>query len=724
VNPLLFRPSEFIDAALAATSRGMVITDATRPDHPISYANAAFLSLCGYPEPEILGRNCRFLQGPDTDPRVRAEIHDAVAAGVGIHREILNYRKDGTSFWNDLTIDPIRDPAGKLTGFVSSQFEVTEAHEKHEALEDAASRLENIANHVPGYIYRRVMRSDGQIEIVYCSPSLSRMLGISQANVLRRFYDHVHPADRDALLEATRRSAANLTAFREEFRLVSASGVTHWMRSDAPPRLMSGEVVWDGLALEFSSEKRWESEISNLALRDPMTALLTRDAWRKTLAKRLESPATIDGRFGLVYLDIAGFHDLNDQHGYQTGDAVLRELGKRLSQLAVSVAGVAARLGGDEFAILCPDIVGEDELRSFGRACGETIAQPMRVNDVELTVEGRVGIYFAVDTELRPAATKDVDEVMSKAELALRWAKQTGGRDPVAYSEAEDDRFRNQAILARSLENAIAQNELELHYQPLVDLPSGRIVSAEALVRWRHPTLGMQRPDLFIPLAEASGLIVPLGHWVFRHAVAQRRLWQEQALSPPPIAINVSGIQLLDPEFVDFVRKAIAQEGADAKDFELELTEGELIQASPQIMASLHALRDMGFTITIDDFGSGHATFRYLRDFPTDKVKIDQVFVRKLVVGSNDALIIRAVIALARSMGIAFVAEGIETEMQRDFLQREGCLIGQGYLFSMPLVAEDFAWMLSHHVQLPLRTSTHADIHPSPGSELSMDKQK
>ena len=691
----------------------MVITDAMQPDNPIAYVNEAFSALCGYPESEIVGRNCRFLQGPDTDPRVRSELGDAIAQGVGIRREILNYRKDGTTYWNELTIDPMRDAAGTLTGFVSTQSQSLTGGETRDALLEAETRLESIANNVPGYIYRRVMRADGQLDIMYCSPSLGAMLGVSTQDILRDFYSFVHPADRETLLAATRNSAAKLSIFREEFRLVSPGGVTHWMRSDAPPRLLkNGEIVWDGLAVEISSEKHWETEIANLALRDPMTGLLTREAWRQKIAGLLIGQSPDERHFGLIYLDIEGFHDLNARNGQKAGDHVLREIASRLSQAAGAVGGVTARLGGDEFGILYPGTFGEDELRRFARLGGDAVARPIAVDAVELIVHARVGLYLSTAGSDAAISDDDVDETLAKAELALRWAKQANGREAVAYSAADDDRFRNQAVLARSLENAITQNELELHYQPLVDLASGRIVSAEALVRWNHPTLGIQRPDLFIPLAEASGLIVPLGKWVLRRAVAQRRSWSEQGLAPPPIAINVSGIQLMDADFVGFVEEALAAESADAADFEIELTEGELIEASPQIMAALHALRDLGFSITIDDFGVGHSTFRYLRDFPVDKLKIDQIFVRKLVVGSNDALIIRAVIALARSMGIAFVAEGIETDMQRDFLQREGCQIGQGYLFSMPLVAEDFAWMLSNKICLPLRATTEVATKP------------
>ena len=597
---------------------------------------------------------------------------------------------------------------GRLVGFVGSQHETDAVRKANDARTEAEARLNSIAAHVPGYIYRRVLRREGRIDVVYCSPSLGRLLGIDNDEATRAFYKYVHPDDRAALLSAIRSSAADLSAFREEFRLVSSSGQVHWMRSDAPPRrLANGEVVWDGLAIEISAEKHWQGEIANLALRDPLTGLLTRAAWCQALAMRLDD----GGSCALLYFDIEAFSDINEKHGQPLADEVLREVAQRLARIAGSVAGVAARLGGDEFAILAPSSADDAALAHLASRSVEALATPVQVGTLTLDVRMRIGgTTFARQDGAATAGGDVASELMAQAEIALRWAKQADHVAYKLYSAAEDDRFHNQSILARSLERAIADGELELHYQPLVDLASGRIVSAEALVRWNHPTLGMQRPDLFIPLAEASGLIVPLGRWVLEQAVRQRRLWQDAGLVPPRVAINVSGNQLVEGGFMQHVADTMARWQADAKGFDIELTEGQLIEASPQIMASLHALRAMGFVITIDDFGSGHATFRYLRDFPVDKVKIDQMFVRKLVLESNDALIIRAIVSLARSMGIGLVAEGIETEMQRDFLQREGCATGQGYLFSIPLVAEDFAWMLANDVRLPLRVDADPGV--------------
>jgi diguanylate cyclase (GGDEF)-like protein/PAS domain S-box-containing protein len=694
--------------ALSATSCSIVVTDATLPDNPIVYVNPAFSALCGYPIDEIIGRNPRFLQGPDSDPLVRADLHAAVASGAGIRREILNYRKDGTSFWNDLRIDPIHDTTGQLTGFIGIQYEADATHRANEEKAEAESKLAIIADRVPGYIYQRVMRFDGSVETTYVSPSISKLLGIEGSEAARNFFNFVHPDDRDGVLAAIRRSAADMSIFREEFRLVSASGSVHWMRSDAPPRRMpNGDIIWDGLATEIAAAKRWESEIANLAFRDPLTGLLMRSAWRQALTRLLSAASQIQAQCGVLHVDITEFHDLNDRIGQHASDEILCETARRLTRIAESVVGVAGRIGGDEFALLVPDCADKGALSSLVKSVSDALGLPIVIGAQQLKIQTRIGASLGgggapdtPDTPDTPAGADLTAELMTQAELALRWAKQQGRNAHMLYSAERDDRFQNRAILARTLEQAIANGELSLHYQPLVEIASGRIVSAEALVRWYHPLLGMQRPDLFIPLAESSGLIVPLGRWVLDEALRQRGRWQREGLLPPPIAINLSGIQLLDPSFISTVETSLRNADADAGDFEIELTEGLLIEPSPQVMASLAGLRRMGFTITIDDFGSGHASFRYLRDFPIDKLKIDQSFVRQLVLESTEALIIRAIISLARGMGIGCVAEGIETEIQRDFLMREGCETGQGALFSMPLVAEDFGWLLANGKRL------------------------
>jgi diguanylate cyclase (GGDEF)-like protein/PAS domain S-box-containing protein len=704
---------ELFNSSISATSRAIVLSVVTKSDCIISFVNPAFTALTGYEPHEVIGRNCRFLQGADSDRRVATEIRTAVSGGLPIRREILNYRKNGEAFWNDLTIDPIHDAAGALIGFVGVQYDASEAHAAKDGQAEAELRLRNIVSNVPGYVYRRVLKTDGTIDVPYLSPSINALLGIPEGAVVTgaEFYRHVHPDDHDRVMAGIRRSASKLSLFHEEFRLVSSNGVVRWFRSDAPPRRTAdGDIVWDGLAIEITLEKISEAEAAFLAFHDSLTGLSNRVRFKNALIKAIESCSPNEKAIGVFFVDIDAFQEINEALGQSAGDDVLRAVAARLKAIADDAAGTVARLGADEFALMLPIAPEAGSISNLSFTICHDLARPMHVAGTEIAVRACVGATrFPDPFETGMPATADACvELMKQADLALRAAKQEGAGTCRLYSAKFDDRLHNRMALRQSLQRAIAEEQFELHYQPLVDLESGRIIGGEALVRWNHPELGMQRPDLFIPLAENSGLIVPLGAWVMKEAMRQVQAWKRQGIDVPRIAINVSSVQLQKPDFISVVEQALAETGADPTDFEFELTEGGLIEASSEMLSVLNALKCLGFGITIDDFGTGHSTFKYLRDFPVDKIKIDQTFVRQLVIGSNDASIIRSMIALSRSLGLAIVAEGIETTMQRDFLREEGCETGQGYFFSLPLAAEDFGWILQRRATLPMSTLSSA----------------
>lgn len=676
-------------AALSSTSQPVIITDCTQADNPIVYVNLAFRRLTGYRYSEVLGQNCRFLQGPETDPAVVANLRNAISSGIGIQAEILNYRKNGTTFWNEVTIDPIRNDQGVLIGFIALLNACDDAQRTMAKKAAGGTILASITEFIPGYIYQRVMRMDGTIEMLYTSPSLHKLLGINPEDNSVSLSDYTHPEDRDPITAAIRKSAASMSTYKDKFRLIATDGSIHWLRSESMPRLNAeNEIVWDGLAIDITAEKKWEDEVATLTVRDLLTGLLSRGAWREALTMQLNDE-TRD--CALLYVDLSNFHQINERYGIQAGDDILCAIAQRLSGFATSIDGICARLGGDEFAVLISACCDTELLTNLGQSLLTAIALPIQIGDNSVSVQAVVGATLLDGNDESYVSSGDL---MRQAEQALRSAKQHGANSFGLYYRERDESFTDASLLTQSLENAIANDELVLNYQPLVDIASGKIVSLEALVRWHHPVLGLLGPDTFIPLAEKSGFISQLGRWVLEEALRQRKCWSDCGLSVPPISLNVSRSQLV-PELAGSFRECFAELGGNARDFELELTESLLIEASQEVMSCMQDLSDMGFSIAIDDFGSGYSTFRYLRDFPVDKLKLDQTYVKKLVLGSADTHIIRAMIALARGMGIAFVAEGIETEMQRDFLLSEGCEIGQGYFFSKPLIANDLRKLLS-----------------------------
>ena len=372
-------------------------------------------------------------------------------------------------------------------------------------------------------------------------------------------------------------------------------------------------------------------------------------------------------------------------------------------------------MAGAEFAILRRGQTAGADADNFAGTIMRSLAQPILIDQVALMTEPCVGTALLLAGELGDLSADDAaTELMKRAAIALSAANKAGPGTHRLYDEALDHRRQHRMILRHSMRDAIDQNQFELHYQPLVDLHSSNIVSAEALIRWQHPELGLLRPDMFIALAEESGLIGLLGEWVMRTAMRQMSAWDAEGLDSPTIALNISSIQVKMPDFIETVKRALAETGADARRFDLELTEGILLELSPEVLSVLTELKLLGFKLVIDDFGAGHSSLQYLRNFPIDKLKIDQIFVRQLVADSSDALIIRAITSLAHSLKIGLVAEGIETIEQRDFLRDQGCTNGQGYFFSLPLAAEDFAWMIKQKLALPIVAAKKASITGQP----------
>jgi diguanylate cyclase (GGDEF)-like protein/PAS domain S-box-containing protein len=574
-------------------------------------------------------------------------------------------------------------------------------------------QLADVVRHVPGYVYRRALTVTGKLEFRYLSPSINKILGIADHIVIDTeiFAKHLHPDDCNSSISSTEYSARTLTSFREEFRLISSAGDVRWFRGDASARrLANGEVVWDGLAIDITAEKASEAELAFVSLHDSLTGLSNRAWFTACLSRAIEGLNPGEHVIGVFVIDLDAFQEVNESLGQSVGDEVLRAVGSRLREFAEREGGTVARIGGDEFAMLAPTVSTSRSIPDITEALHREITRPIPIEGREVMLEGSMGVAtFPQANPRHSTAAEACEELMSQADLALHAVKREEPGNYRLYTPDLDDRFRNRLALRRSLSQAITEQQFELHYQPFVTLSTGAIAGAEALVRWTHPRLGLQLPGHFIPIAEQSGLIVPLGEWIMTEALRQGEAWRRQGVGAPLIAINLSSVQLRRSfnlrkrGFLAQVERALADTGADTCQFEFELTENVLVDSSDEVLSILRTLKSWGFWITIDDFGTGHSTFKYLRDFPVSKIKIDRNFVNRIGVDAADESILRAMINLSRSLGVKVVAEGIETQLQRDFLHDQGCEFGQGYLFSAALMAQDFGWMLTRQTTLPAR---------------------
>ncbi len=443
-----------------------------------------------------------------------------------------------------------------------------------------------------------------------------------------------------------------------------------------------------------------KNALRQLAYYDSLTNLPNRRLFTEQLRLLLKMAKRNDELLGLLFLDLDNFKRINDSLGHIAGDLLLREVAKRLSQCvrASDVIGHyqhgnsseidVSRLGGDEFTVVLNRLDSIDSAGAVAQRLLDILVQPMTIQGHELVVTPSIGIAVA------PRDAEDVEKLLKAADTAMYHAKGTGKNNFVFYDPKMDEASVERLTLENDLRKAIERNELVLHYQPQVDTTTGSIVGAEALMRWQHPEHGLVPPFKFIPLAEEMGLIGEMGEWGLREACRQMVALQAKGLELPKVSVNVSALQF-NHEFIRRVGQVLKETGMHPKRLELELTEGIMMEGSESVVRSLEELRELGVQLSVDDFGTGYSSLSYLSRFPLDELKIDRSFVIEFDKSAGDAGLVMAIIAMAKSLGLNLVAEGVETHDQYRFLRQHGAGIIQGYLFSKPVPIDDMIPMLS-----------------------------
>ena len=447
-----------------------------------------------------------------------------------------------------------------------------------------------------------------------------------------------------------------------------------------------------------------EARIEALAHNDTLTGLPNRSALIAAVTEATAQARRDGHAYGFLLVDLDRFRQINDSLGHDVGDRVLQTVAHRI-QACLRADDLLARLGGDQFAVLVrPADTPAAEVAA--RRILNVVAQPCSVDGAPFTLTCSIGIALA------PSQGSRIDDLVRHAEAAMRIVKSAGrAHFRLHQARAEGDRRHNMQI-DHAMRQALVSGRFRLHYQPLVNLADGRVVGAEALLRWRDPALGEVSPAQFIPVAEDSGFIVPIGEWVLGQAVRQAALWHQRGHAVP-IAVNVSALQFKQPHFVDRVASVLAVSGLPAHLLELELTESILVHDADEALHRLHALARLGVKMSIDDFGTGYSSLSYLKRFPIGKLKIDRSFIKGLPGDDSDAGIVRAILQMARALGMTCVAEGVETEPQRQFLQAEGCDEFQGWLYAPALDSLSFEQRLVL-AKPALEASRAADPPPVP----------
>jgi diguanylate cyclase (GGDEF)-like protein/PAS domain S-box-containing protein len=454
-------------------------------------------------------------------------------------------------------------------------------------------------------------------------------------------------------------------------------------------------LYFEGTLTDITERKEYESQLEHMARSDGLTQLSNRLLFEDRLKQAFAQARRSGERFAVHCLDLDNFKGVNDTFGHGVGDELLAAVARRLSQI-IREGDTLARLGGDEFAVLQRNAKDITAISVLARKFLESLIPAFHIEGLEIHVTTSVGIAVSIEG-LGP------EEIMTEADIALYKAKEAGRNTFQLHDEQLAREVREHATLHQDLHGALEREEFFLEYQPQVDLRDGRLIGVEALLRWRHPTLGLLYPDRFIMICERSGLMVPLGLWVLREACSQRRKWLDSGRKDFIMAVNVSAVQLRDPGFARDVVDVLEETGLPPDLLELELTESVLMRNTESLHEFLGMLQNRGVRFTIDDFGTGHSSLRYLTDFDADKLKIAMDFVHGVGTGCDDDAIVDAVVSLGHKLGRRVIAEGVETPAQVAFLRSCGCDEAQGSHFGWPVSAEEFEALSYPFAQIPRR---------------------
>jgi diguanylate cyclase (GGDEF)-like protein/PAS domain S-box-containing protein len=677
---------------LLATVDGMVYRRRLDPEWTMEFVSSGCLRVTGRHPGDLLFNNC-IAYGDLVVPEDRLWVREAITCAVDEARSFdLEYRivhADGTTRWVWERGTGVIDDHGKPMALEGLVQDITKRKSAEHALREAERRYHGLFDNAIEGIFRTTVEG----HYLDANPALAHIYGFaSPEELMRSLRDigtqlYVDKQRRDEFMHIMK-ARGSVTGF--ESQVYRKNGDIIWISENA--RAIFAEdgspVGYEGTAEDITERRLYQVRIEHQANYDTLTGLANRSLLQDRLQQALLTAASSGRRIAVAFVDLDRFKFINDSLGHHVGDELLKAVAARL-KACVRDCDTVARLGGDEFVLLINGHTGPEYVRQLMDKMLASVAQPWIIEQGEFLVSCSIGVA------LHPDDGDEALTLLKHADSAMYRAKDSGRNNFQFFTRELNALMTEQLELETHLRRALERNQFVLRYQPRVNLLTGQIVGAEALLRWRIPQRGTIPPLRFITLAEETGLIVPIGKWVLQTACAQNKAWQDAGHPPIVVSVNVSARQFRHESLVQTVAEALRSSGLEARYLELELTESMVMHDAPQLVAMLDELKELGVKIAVDDFGTGYSSLSYLKRFPVDRLKVDRSFVEHMTTEADDATIVRAIISLGHNLGLKVVAEGVETAQQARALRAYQCDEAQGFLFARAVSARDLPRLIT-----------------------------